>query len=192
MQERKQGRKFSYSVRRMEKYIDAKSFAEEFVDVPKFLAACEKCPVNGQNWACPPYSFDAAKLWARYNTVRLIGVKIILPEALKGKPLTDPCVSEFINQLYLREKSKLMKYLLRLEKKYPGSLGITADLCRVCKSCARLEGRPCRHPNKMRYMIEGLGCNVEALSEKLFGTKILWEKDKLPEYYVVFYALLMK
>lgn len=184
---------FAYSVKRLEQYIPAKLFAEKYVDVPNFSEFCKNCSEYGKSWSCPAYSFDAEAFWKRYKTVRLIGEKLTLSDGLCKKKYTDKDAADFLNAMFIREKIKLTKYMLHLEKKYSGSRALSSLICSYCKHCARLDGKPCRHPDKMRFMIEGVGGNVEAMSKDLFGIEILWTKDGvLPPYYVIFFALLMK
>lgn len=185
--------KFGYKVKHLEKFIDAKLFAEKYVDVPRFIKFCENCSEYSKSWSCPAYNFDTQEFWKKYKTVRLIGEKITLSDGLLNMKYTDEGISEFVQSIYIKEKSKLTKYVMRLEKKHAGSRALSSLICSNCKNCARLSGKPCRHPDKMRHMIEGLGADVEKAAVDFFDTKILWtENDKLPEYYVIFFALLMK
>ena len=43
-------------------------------------------------------------------------------------------------------------------------------------------GKPCKHPDKMRYSLESTGVDCNFLSEELFGISLLWFKNgKAPE-----------
>jgi len=183
---------FSFKVKHLEKHIDAKTFVKKYVDIAKCAEFCSKCSQFGKNWACPKYDFSAINLWKQYKTVWIIGEQLLLSDGLQKSKYTDAGVAEFVNRMFRQEKTKLALQLLRLEKEYPGSRCLISDICRLCKRCARLSGKPCRYPALKRYMIEGVGGNIEKMSEELFGIKILWEQDKMPEYYVIYYALLLK
>ena len=184
---------YGYSIRRLEKTVDAETFVRNYVDIPKIAGYCAECSEYGKNWACPAYKFHAEDLWKRYKTVRLIGEKLTLSDRLKDKKYTDVGVEDFLNEMFTREKIKMTLFIRHLENKYRGSRILSSLICSYCKRCARLDGKPCRHPDKMRFMIEGVGGDVEAMSKDLFGIEILWTKDGvLPPYYVIFFALLMK
>jgi len=183
---------FSFTVKHLERHIGLEEFVEKYVDIPKCAAFCQQCSEFGKNWACPSYDFSEAELWKEYRTVWVMGEQLLLSESLRQSKYSDHGVAEYIERMFRQEKTKLALQLLRLEKKYPGSRGLISDICRLCKRCARLSGKPCRYPALKRYMIEGVGGNIEKMSEELFGIKVLWADDKLPEYYVIYYALLVK
>ena len=184
---------FSYTVKQLNKFIDAKEFARQYVDVTRFIKFCEGCTEYGKSWSCPAYNFDTQKLWESYKTVRLIGEKLTLSDGLLNMKYTDKRVSEFLLSMFIKEKSKLTKYLMRLEKKYQGSLALSSLICTNCKSCARLSGKPCRHPEKMCFMIEGMGADIEKAARDFFDIEIQWSQNgSVPKYFVVIFALLMK
>ena len=44
-------------------------------------------------------------------------------------------------------------------------------------------GKPCKHPDRMRYSMEATGLNVQRLSLDFLEHELLWYKDKtLPRY----------
>ena len=58
-------------------------------------------------------------------------------------------------------------------------------------SCTRLEGKPCRHPGKMRYSIESLGGNVGTTLSELMEIELEWiQEGRLPSYFVLVSGLL--
>lgn len=183
---------FSFSVKYLEKCIDAKTFIEKYVDIAKCESYCRTCSQYGKNWACPAYNFSVIDIWKQYKTVWIIGEQLLLSENLQKCKYADDGVAEFIERMFREEKTKLALRLLRLEREYPNSMCLVSDACRMCKKCARLFGKPCRYPALRRYMIEGVGADIEKMSEDLFGIKILWGQDSLPKYYVIYNALLLK
>ena len=53
---------------RIENYetgLPVEEFLEKYVDVERFHAACERCPLYGLTWACPPLEFDAEEFWRK-------------------------------------------------------------------------------------------------------------------------------
>ena len=56
-----------------------------------------------------------------------------------------------------------------------------------------LQGRPCRHPERLRYSIEALGGDVEGCLQHYFHVPVLWGRDGLaPEYLVLMGGLLIR
>jgi methionyl-tRNA synthetase len=49
--------------------------------------------------------------------------------------------------------------------------------------CARIEGKPCRHPSKVRPSLEAFGFDMGKTAQDLLGLEIKWSHDEfLPEY----------
>jgi hypothetical protein len=44
-------------VENFEARLGIDEYIEKYVDVPKFLKACQACPYYGVTWACPPFDF---------------------------------------------------------------------------------------------------------------------------------------
>ena len=151
-----------------------------FVDVEKFLRACRACPNYGKNWACPPDMQDARDIWRQFDTLQL-ELLLLYPEGEDTQ--------EFL-AVMKKEKERLLHRLLQEEGR-GGRLALSAGVCELCRSCARTEGKPCRHPEKMRRSIESLGGDVSGLAERCFGKLTLWLQDgKLPEYMMLMGGLL--
>ena len=54
-------------------------------------------------------------------------------------------------------------------------------------------GKPCVHPDEMRYSIESLGGDVVKTAAELLGTEIKWAASgELPEYFLLVGGLLEK
>lgn len=71
---------------------------------------------------------------------------------------------------------------------------MSAGHCQICekKPCARVEGKPCLHPELMRYSVESLGGNVERTVELYLKQKILWiENGRIPEHFMLLCGLLL-
>ena len=62
---------FQYHISEMTAETDAADFVKEFVQVEKFLSACQQCPNYNTRWTCPPFDFDPMTIWSGYTTLRL-------------------------------------------------------------------------------------------------------------------------
>ena len=170
-----------------EKYMaemDAKAYIEGFRRVEYFVELCRQCKNYGHRYGCPPFDDDALASIAKYTQVRVFGVKII-PED-KNLPL------EAANQLMEPVIAQLNKELLEEEKALDGfGLGFVGT-CPYCGKapCARLENKPCRHPDKVRPSLEAFGFDVGKTAEDLLGVEIKWSHDGLmPEYLLLVYGI---
>ena len=62
---------FQYHISEMTAETAAADFVKEFVQVEKFLLACQQCPNYNTRWTCPPFDFDPMTIWSGYTTLRL-------------------------------------------------------------------------------------------------------------------------
>ena len=62
---------FQYHISEMTAETAAADFVKEFVQVEKFLSACQQCPNYNTRWTCPPFDFDPMTIWRGYTTLRL-------------------------------------------------------------------------------------------------------------------------
>lgn len=68
-----------------------------------------------------------------------------------------------------------------------------AQECVHCNKCARLAGKPCIHPERMRYALESLGIIAVDLVKDQFGFEILWsDGTNIPSYYLLVGGILEK
>lgn len=75
--------------------------------------------------------------------------------------------------------------MLDLERRYDGRAFAYAGRCLYCpnESCARLEGKPCRHPELVRPSLEACGFDLCRTTEELMAIPLRWgEGDRMPEY----------
>lgn len=181
-----------YTTERYEAEISVEQYLEEYVDVEGFLEACKACPNYEKQWACPPYDFDVIGFWKKYSSLELTAIKIIFDEELTGRRLTDEEQKEILQGSMMKVKEELSQELYRKEEELPGSMSLSAGSCIICKNqCTRMEGMPCRFPEKMRHSIESLGGNVGLTCSRLMKIELMWmEEGKLPPYFVLVCGLL--
>ncbi|MDD3338130.1 MAG: DUF2284 domain-containing protein [Lachnospiraceae bacterium] len=182
-----------YTTKRYTASISIDEYLENYVDIPTFLECCKACPNYNQIWSCPTYDFDVESYWKQYHTFDLIGVQMIFDEESRLKEYTAEELNKVIKASILPEKQKLTDELFKKEKEVPNSISLSAGSCIMCGkgNCTKPEGKPCRHPEKMRYSIESLGGNVGKTIHDLFHVDLEWmEEGKLPTYFVLVCGLL--
>lgn len=184
---------FSYKTENLYAECDMEQFIARYVDVPRFLECCKLCPNYDKKWSCPNFTFNQLKYWKQYNHIKLYGTKILLDTAMRGMKYEGDAYY-YITSIIAAEKGKLMQQIWQMEREIWQSKGLFAGDCQLCARCAKIDGKPCRWPKLMRYSIESIGGNVQAITEELLGTKILWVgKDKeIPPYFTLVTALLTK
>ena len=121
---------------------------------------CEnECPMYGKSWACPPGvgSVDCCqKKCMTYENCLLISsiveVRDIadMEETLATRPDHEALTNE-------------VRELMRAQGVDPYIL--STEACTLCDSCAILEGKPCRMPEKMHPCVESHGINVVPILE---------------------------
>lgn len=173
--------------------ISVEEYIEDYVNIPTFLECCKACQNYEKRWSCPPFDFDVIEYWKAHETLDVIGVKIIFDESMLQKTYTKEEINQIINDCLWKEKEKMTDTLMEEEKKYPGSVSLSAGSCLLCGDmpCSKEEGLPCRHPEKMRYSIEALGGDVGRTGSKLLGVDLEWmEEGKLPHHFLLVGGLL--
>ena len=146
-----------YTTTLYESKISVNEYLENYVDIPTFLECCKECPNYGKLWSCPPYDFDVEGYWKQFNNLKIIAVKILFDPSFAEKTYTKEAMESIINASIAVEKQKLSDILFEEEKKYPGSVSLSAGCCLLCQDgCTRPEGKSCRFPKLMRYSIESL------------------------------------
>lgn len=171
--------------------VSVSDWLENYCIPEKFLPLCRECPDYGRNWSCPPGTPDMRSIGKKYQYAQIIGLKVIYEERVRREAMLDPVREEQLRQqTYGKAKRELLRALLALEKEIPGSMVIMAGKCELCPSCARSEGKPCRHPEKMRYSYSGLGFDQDRIAREILEMPLLWQNGGLPEYNVAVAAFL--
>jgi len=173
--------------------VPVSEYLDKYVDVPAFLEACKACPNYGRIWSCPPYDFQVSDYWKKYQSLKLLAVKITFDEESTARTYSQEELNRILNDTLFAQKQHLSALLFEEEKKFPGSISLSAGSCQSCKKgCTRPEGTPCISPKTLRYSLESLGANVGLTIEKLMGLELEWmEEGKLPSHFVLVSGLLL-
>lgn len=114
------------------------------------------CGNYGRNHACPPKSGTMEENKARflrYDNALLIN-KVV---SMKGG-------REIIRESFGRIASSL-ENLRRATENMPVMVAGPGG-CNICHECAAKEDEPCRHPDRIRYSMEGSGIDIMTMSIK--------------------------
>ena len=132
-------------------WVDPKTL--EFSDRVRWICQHE-CAMYGKSWACPPgvgtveeckkkcLGYEKALLISTLTEVSDIGdLDATLATRREHEDITDQ-VGDI-----LRENG-VQPFIL------------STEACAICGRCAILDGKPCRHPEKMHPCVESQGINI--------------------------------
>ena len=167
----------SYTTEKYFADIDAKTYIDEFRRTDYFIEFCQQCKNYNRRYGCPPFDDETLSLVEDYEKVRIMGVKIIPNN--KQLPLSAA------NDLMKPVITEMNEELLELEKFLGGYAFGFVGTCPYCGGapCARISGKPCRHPEKVRPSLEAFGFDMSKTAKDLLGLEIKWSQGELiPEY----------
>ncbi len=137
-------------------FLDPKDL--EFSDRIRWI--CEQeCPMYGRSWACPPGvgSVQVCKgKCLSYKNCLLISTIVEVEDItnIQETLATRPDHEALTNQV---------RDLMRELGTEPYVL--STEACALCETCAILEGKPCRLPDRMHPCVESHGINVVPILE---------------------------
>lgn len=120
---------------------------------------CFHCIRYGVNWTCPPKipQVDYQKLICEYENLLLVYCKMPLT-ADKFEVVRRTSTNTLHHALLAAEK-------LLWESNYPLAISFMGGSCKLCpEGCDELA---CRHPDKARIPLEGIGVNVVKSAENV-------------------------
>ena len=121
-----------------------------------------RCGSYNSNHMCPP------------RVGSLEDMEAVLGQFTKGVLLQYSRRMEVANDRegVIQTKMDFHRLVLRLERRLnrrgvTGLWGLIGGNCELCRTCAAVEGKPCRHPEKARTSLEAIGVDVVGLLGKL-------------------------
>ena len=180
----------NYSVTKKEITVAADEFVRCYRDVDRIRQFCLQCPAYGKTWCCPPFDFDPRTVTDGFKTVTVMGTTIEFDEETRAACKTAEQSTTIGRQAMEQEWKTLLPQLYEIERGEPGSRCFTFR-CSLCpEGCTRPDGKPCRHPDRMRYSLEAVGFDLVAVTRDLLGIDLEWSTDgKLPKHITLVTAL---
>ena len=167
----------SYTVTSKEVTVAADAFISRFRDVERIRQFCLQCPGYGKVWSCPPFDFDPRSCSDGFKTVRFMGTVIEFDEPTR-QACQLPAEAVSVGRQAMEEVwQTLLPHLYEMESQVPGSRCFTFR-CSLCpEGCTRPEGKPCRHPDRMRHSLESVGFDITAAARDLLDINLDWSAD---------------
>ncbi len=159
-------------------------YITRFRNVEATMAACRHCSGYGCSWGCPPFDYNIEELLRRYNNVLLIATRIT--------PVLTPDSMAQYEEILHEVRESVTTRLLNLEHETEGLACTYMCRCTYCGSmpCARIEGKPCRHPQRIRPSLEAYGFDIVNTLKHIFGIDLQWSVNgSIPSYMVIVSAL---
>ena len=133
----------------------------EIVLDARFRAMCEanSCGVYGKCWMCPP---DAGEIGALMELVRSYRYALVFQKIF---PLEDSFDIEGMWEAKAvhHKLCQAVREAVRAQE-VTDFLLLGAGKCGICQSCAKLEEKPCRFPDKAYSSLEAHGIDVTKLA----------------------------
>ncbi len=150
-------------------------------DPERVQGYCRSCEKHWRFWSCPPFVMSPLASFPEWKHAVIVCRQTrIAPEISK----------EQLVERFLAERVSFAGQMCRLEARFPRVTALVAGHCSGCAECSRIEGKPCRTPERLRYSLEAVGFDVTGLAEGLAGVKIHWPKSGVPDYLTTVGALL--
>lgn len=181
----------NYTVTEHKVTIGADEFISRYRDVERIRTFCEQCPSYGKVWTCPPFDFDPRNVSDGFKTVTLMASTIEFDEQTRAACKTAEQASATGREAMEQVWKTLLPQLYEMECNTPGSRCFTFR-CSLCpEGCTRPEGKPCRHPDKMRHSLESVGFDLVTMTRDLLGIDLEWSSDgSLPKHLTLVTALM--
>lgn len=135
----------------------------------EFRQMCQSnaCGMYGRSWMCPPDVGDIEELIdhaKRYQRMLVYQTVDTLEDSYDIEGML--AAGQRINALTQRVRTELGGYF------GPDAVYLGEGGCRICRVCAKREGKPCRFPDRALASLEAYGVNVSRLAE-LAGMKYI-------------------
>ena len=166
-------------------HITADKYIAEYRDCERFMGYCKQCRTYGKTYACPPFDFDVDEYISGYCDVYIIGTKIVFDDLTRECSTSVQLRDEITNNAMFHVLDDIAVQHKKVLAMFPDTLSFLVGKCRIClpQPCARLEGKPCLHPDEVRHSIESVGFDVGKTTSELLGIDLKWSSDhRLPEY----------
>lgn len=158
----------------------------------KFLKYCMACKKYNTCWSCPPLNFDIDEYLHAYKYIYFWGIQIFYAKDIIANVTEKGKIWGISMRTTETVKKQVNDILLSVEKKIPDTLSLSSGGCSFCRKCSRINNEVCCKPEKMRYSLDAFGIDLGGLSEDFLRIKLLWSKDRLPQYHTLIHALLSK
>ncbi|UOO37665.1 DUF2284 domain-containing protein [Oscillospiraceae bacterium CM] len=126
----------------------------EFMPQVRDMCASDRCRSYNKSWACPPAIGTLEEMRDKVTKYS----KGLLVQTVKK--LNSTFDWKTMEQTGKDQAANLLTFCDNLSEDFPNLLALGAGTCTRCKTCAYLDGEPCRFPDKLIYSMEACGLFV--------------------------------
>lgn len=142
--------------------LDAGASNAEIIEGDKLVASAgfrdlcrsNSCGRYGRSWACPPDVGEIDRLISELGKYGEVLIYQIICQ------LEDSCDVEGMDEAGKRLSELGQKIQAYCSENIPGPFLHLSGSCRLCETCARISGEPCRFPDRMLPSLSGYGVDV--------------------------------
>lgn len=170
--------------------LKMEDYNNNYVNSEGFLEYCQKHLGYDPVWSCPQYDFDPDEYGREFKYFHIIGTRIIFEPTAGREEREKNEIGRSVKQACLKEKDILSEKLKTLERKYPGSLGMSAGSCHMCSQCIKPRRGGCRYPDEIRYLLEAMEGVPGRTAGELLGNELQLTDQAASKSFTVITALL--
>lgn len=177
----------TYTIKSCSATISVSEYISRYNNVEFFGGLCKQCPAYGKKWCCPPFDFSPLEKISHFKYAHIFGTQIFFPR----DAIVQSRIEKNGDQVCRAAVEKVCKdnhsKLLEMREKNAPAVAFSVG-CHLCPegTCARGEGKVCRHPSKMLHSLESFGFDISKTASELLGIELLWSAGGvLPEYATV-------
>lgn len=131
----------------------------EFSDRIRYICQSE-CPMYGKTWACPPGVGSVESCKQRCLSYRECLMIATVTEVADIGDLEETLSTRHDHEQITNQVDGLL-----MEQGVEAFI-LSTEACAICDRCAILDGRACRHPDRMHPCVESHGINVIPVLEE--------------------------
>jgi len=137
--------------------VDPKSL--EFSDRIRWI--CEnECPMCNKTWACPPAVGTVASCREKCRSFENCLMIATITEVADITDIDETLATRPDHEAITNQVAALM------QEQGVTPYVLSTEACAICERCAWLDGKPCRHPEKMHPCVESHGINIIPVLEE--------------------------
>ena len=170
-----------YKVIQHKKTLTTKEFFDRFYNFDLVQGYCKECPRYDTNYSCSPVNIDIKDFVLGYDYVDVYVTQLFFNAEDYEKNYSAEELKEFLFNSFYKEKQKITRKVLELEKDYPKAQSLTGPCNHCAENCKELYSE-CKHPEIRRFSFVFLGMDSKKILKDLFDIDLILINGVLPKY----------
>lgn len=132
-------------------FVDTQTL--EFSERVRYICRND-CSMYGKSWACPPGVGTVAQCREKCLCYGQCLIICTITEVENISDLQETLATRAAHEALTDQVAQLMR------RQGTEPYVLSTEACAICKTCAILEGKPCRFPERMHPCVESQGINI--------------------------------